>query len=166
MYLDLQAGFFLWQQLLPKKAAAQREELLKLDVAGVSLTCTLSLLSDCIGQQSHQLAGPLSSCIVSESFLQPCKEHCVFAKWGMNKKQHCNILHQSHIHKCRRQTVVACAEYQQLLLSELQLHRLCVVICSMQRVAAAFLRPVGGLLWCEYACSLSNSTGYGNSNSW
>lgn len=31
-----QAGLFLWQQLLPKKAAAQREELLKLDIAGVS----------------------------------------------------------------------------------------------------------------------------------
>jgi len=35
----LQAGLILWQQLLPKKAAAPREELLKLDLAGVSHQC-------------------------------------------------------------------------------------------------------------------------------
>ena len=33
---SMQAGLILWQQLLPKKAAAAREELLKLDLAGVS----------------------------------------------------------------------------------------------------------------------------------
>lgn len=60
--LHLQAGLFLWQQLLPKKAAAQREELLKLDIAGVSLTriacCQCPLVR---GQQSHQHANLHSS---------------------------------------------------------------------------------------------------------
>ena len=38
VYFVVQAGLFLWQQLLPKKADAAREEALKLDIAGVSFT--------------------------------------------------------------------------------------------------------------------------------
>lgn len=40
----VQAGLFLWQQLLPKKADAAREELLKLDIAGVSVTLIAATL--------------------------------------------------------------------------------------------------------------------------
>ena len=46
--LNIQAGLFLWQQLLPRKADAAREELLKLDIAGVRLiltNCTLFRLA-------------------------------------------------------------------------------------------------------------------------
>ena len=47
----LQAGLILWQQLLPKKASAQREELLKLDLPGVSPCHAASaLLLQCCAQ--------------------------------------------------------------------------------------------------------------------
>ena len=74
----LQAGLFLWQQLLPKKAAAQREELLKLDIAGVSLTLLPSCIAVSIpGQLWHQASTWLcrtklfwGNCIITLNIIQ------------------------------------------------------------------------------------------------
>ncbi|KAL3157959.1 hypothetical protein ABBQ32_012360 [Trebouxia sp. C0010 RCD-2024] len=57
-----QAGLFLWQQLLPKKAAAQREELLKLDIAGVTVKC---IASGVVGDVTP--AAGVLSCIAAHS---------------------------------------------------------------------------------------------------
>ncbi|KAA6420955.1 MAG: hypothetical protein FRX49_09096 [Trebouxia sp. A1-2] len=57
-----QAGLILWQQLLPKKAAAPREELLKLDLAGITAKC---LASNVVGDMTP--AAGVLSCISNHS---------------------------------------------------------------------------------------------------